>query len=220
MKKQFILGIFLVAFCACENLDLSQKIPNYTPMTVGNYWIYQHYRIDSLGVETKLSLFDSVAIIGDTTINNKKYIVSYVNDALMQGSYHLSFTRDSAGYLVDEVGNKLFTANNFTDTLKKFTYFYNGIKIYNSSAKMEKHEGLITVPAGNFEVLNVKETIKILARHNDKGEWESLNTIEYPVIYNNTYYTPNIGKILDTYQYLSDYNRNQYEKRLIRYKIY
>ena len=219
MKKVFFLGFALLTMWSCENFnDSSVKLQNYMPMTVGNYWIYQHYRIDSTGLETKLSFVDSVAIIGDTTINNKKYYVRNTNGILMQND-DFTFTRDSAGYLVNNLGKKLFSTNNFTDTLRKITYFDNvaNLLIYTSSNKMEKHDGLISVPAGNFEVLNSKMTVKIYADYKN-DVWNLININKIPVVYNYAYYAPKVGKILNSYIYLNNY-KIRYESRLIRFKI-
>ena len=214
MKKLFIMGIALLTIWSCENLnDSSVKLLNYLPMKVGNYWVYQHFRVDSMGVETKLSMYDSVAIMGDTMINSKKYFVFYQSNPPV--SAIPSFVRDSSGSLLNDKNEIFFSQTNFKDTLMRSTFIDNNIKYFDSSIKMEKAKNLVSVPMGNYEALNAKGTLLLYIDLKNDIPYVGINI---PVIYYNTYYAPNVGLILDTYIYLSQY-KTRYERRLIRYKI-
>jgi hypothetical protein len=204
----------LFIFLSCENSnDTSVKLQNYLPLKVGNYWVYQHYMIDTLGNETKFNLIDSVYIKRDSLINSNKYFVFY--DSNPGFLFIPIFIRDSSGYLVNEKGQKIFSQTNFSDTINRTNYFATQNLIYCSrTIRMEKSANLVNVPMGSFEAINAKETNCYFI----DGYLNPYPQSKRPIVYNNVYYTPNIGIILHTYRYASiPYVR--YEKRLIRCKI-
>jgi hypothetical protein len=58
MRKLFFIGFALAILTSCQKNDENplQKKSVYLPLEIGNYWVYEHYKIDTLGNETKLSL--------------------------------------------------------------------------------------------------------------------------------------------------------------------
>ena len=68
-----------------------------------------------------------------------------------------------------------------------------------------------------FKVVNSKETMLAYVIYKD-GTFKPYVGTKFPVYYNNSFYAPKVGMILDTYRYLSDPS-TRYERRLIRYKI-
>ena len=57
MKSRILaFAISLLAFMACNKTDDNNPViekdpPNYFPMTTGSYWVYNTYKIDSMGNE-------------------------------------------------------------------------------------------------------------------------------------------------------------------------
>ena len=216
MRKLFYLGLGLmtVYFTSCQKDGAEpepdiQKAHNYFPLEIGNYWIYSNYEIDTLGNEKDMNKKDSVIISRDTTIRGNQY---YILEGLKfpNNVSHWSIIdilRDSSGYLVDDKGGIKFSATNFKDTLYTFVQLNNEDTLYTLTYKMEKSNSLVTVPAGEFKALNFKGTV--FTPFTIKG-------IKNPRYIDN-YYAENVGKIFQTYFYMS--SQKTFEKRLIRYKI-
>lgn len=208
MRKLIILGVLsIILISACKKSDEiiikdPEPVPtkNYNPMSIGSYWIYQHYEIDTLGNETQLSVTDSVRITGDTLINSLNYRI-YKGTKPNQWNV-LYMLRDSGDYVVDSDGLIYLSKSNFVDTLNKGI-----IGLMSFSYKMEQPVAAITVPAGSFNVVNYQGTYD--ANNPPSG-------VTYPRFQNN-YYTDGIGRIADSYFYYS--NPKYYERRLVRYHI-
>jgi len=212
MRKLFVLGIAIAILTSCQKEDDSgESRINYTPLEIGNYWIYQHYSIDSIGNETETTMIDSVVITKDTIINGNKYfILEGTNKPLNGGKWVvIDILRDSLGYLINNKGQIQFAENNFSDTLAKRVMVnnHNGDTIYTLTYKMEKPNNSVTIPAGTFDVLNYKGTV--------------ITVYDIPGVKNpryiNKFYSDKVGKILDTYFYI--HGPLIYEKRLLRYYI-
>jgi hypothetical protein len=223
MKKQILFSIVVLVilfFSACKvNNEPIEKIqPVYLPLAVGNYWIYQHFSIDSTGKESPLSLFDSVVITKETMIHGQLY---FEFGGTPNNNFLSRFLRDSLGYLVTDDGKKVFSMSNFTDTISKSEYFAkttNDGKLHIFSTlkiKMESIPKLISTPAGEFKAL-VAGGFRTNYYYGDSGFVnEIIKTSQ------NTYYSQNVGIILDSYHYYSDFKdqKRKFEKRLVRYKI-
>ncbi|MCF8296973.1 MAG: hypothetical protein K9J13_05440 [Saprospiraceae bacterium] len=208
MKNLIVLGaILIILISACKKDDeiiVTDPDPvitkNYNPMSIGSYWIYDHYEIDTLGNETLLTISDSIRITGDTLINGQSYKV-YMGTKTSQWSVQYML-RDSADYVVGSDGIIYLSKSNFTDTLGKGI-----VSFMTYSYKMEQTVAAITVPAGSFNVVNYQ------------GTYYANNpppTVTYPRFQNN-YYADGIGRIADSYFYYS--NPKYYERRLVRYHI-
>nr|MBC8147027.1 hypothetical protein [Bacteroidota bacterium] len=149
MRKLIILGVLsIILISACKKSDEiiikdPEPVPtkNYNPMSIGSYWIYQHYEIDTLGNETQLSVTDSVRITGDTLINSLNYRI-YKGTKPNQWNV-LYMLRDSGDYVVASDGLIYLSKSNFVDTLNKGI-----IGLMSFSYKMEQPVAAITVPAG------------------------------------------------------------------------
>lgn len=175
-------------------------------LEIGNYWVYEHYRIDSGYIEVPMNRMDCTWVDRDTTINSFRY-------AILENKGHLislankQIVRDSIGYLVNLSGEIFFSSTNFTDTLyRSITYFPDETILYVLTAKMEKPEQLVEVDAGSFEALNFKITIAF-AQDLGGGSTQYLNA----------YYADSIGMVMDTYKYAS--TSSYYERRLVDYHV-
>ena len=80
---------------------------NYTPLSIGNYWVYEGYKIDTNGIEEPLNNHDSLVIKRDTIINGHSYFVLEGNKISSIWKIKGIF-RDSAEYAVNSDGKKFF----------------------------------------------------------------------------------------------------------------
>jgi hypothetical protein len=214
MRKLFYLGFVIILFASCEKDDSnsindSVEKTNYFPLGIGNYWIYKHYDIDSLGNETERDRIDSVIINRDTIINNNQYFILEGTNYPFNGESWgiVDILRDSSGYVVNEKGKIKFSSENFTDTLASEIEVINEDTLYILTYRMEKLTNHAVVPAGEFEALNYKGTV--ITSNPSQG-------VKNPR-YMNNYFANNVGKILETYFFLSSPIIG--ERRLVRYKI-
>lgn len=212
MRKLFCLGLVVTLFASCAKDDPTTSVApvdkaNYFPLQIGNYWIYEHFEIDSSGNETKRNSTDSVVISGDTVIGGNQYYI--MEDYAINGGMWEStdYLRDSSGYIVNREGKIIFSADNFTDTLASIIHIEGGDTLFVVNYQMEKLTSQVVVPAGTFEVLNFKGTI--------------IEYYQYPGIknprYSNNYFADNVGKISETTLYF--HSPIISEKRLVRYKV-
>ncbi len=213
MRKLLFLSLMIALLSSCEKDD---SIPvneedlksSYLPLEVGNYWIYKHYVIDSLGNEIERNVTDSLIVTGDTIIGGEQYFrLEGTNNPYTNQWGTVQVVRDSSGYLVDQQGTKLFSEDNFTEVLASNLMVIDNDTMYTLTFHMETVAYPVTVPAGEFEVINYKGVVT--------------TPFEIPGVdnprYENNFYAKSVGKILGTYHYLT--SPNTYEKRLVRYHI-
>ncbi|UPT66768.1 MAG: hypothetical protein M0D57_20430 [Sphingobacteriales bacterium JAD_PAG50586_3] len=151
MKKLLgfaIIALFLFA-CKKENdVQNNKAILTAMPLSVGNYWIYEKFSIDSNDVETLVDT-DSLYIQDSVVIDGETYF------RIMGGDYSTfdqSAMRDSAGCLVSTSGIIWFSQDNYTDTLAQGSYTNTGWNThdYNWYLYMVDKNKPVTVPAGTF----------------------------------------------------------------------
>jgi hypothetical protein len=108
MKKILALTILSLTMLSCKKDKLVPEMPpvnSYTHVsTVGSYWVYDWYDVDSTGNETPwvTSWRDTIRIVGDTTINGEvfqHYKGKQWNSPVEY--YH----RDSSGYVINPNGS-------------------------------------------------------------------------------------------------------------------
>ena len=80
--KNLLLPVVIVfSFSACKKeapqtnpLIDNVLVSEFLPFTVGNYWIYDVYKVnDTTGLEELLDVGDTVRIIAEEIINNETY---------------------------------------------------------------------------------------------------------------------------------------------------
>lgn len=214
MRALFYLGFVTILFASCEKSDsnlivTSEENKDYFPLGIGNYWIYSHYEVDSSGNETERDRIDSITVSRDTVINNYQYFVLEQTRIKKSGSLGgvIDILRDSSGYIVNEKGEIRFSADNFTDILASEPGVFGDDTLYTLTYKMETFPDQVSVPAGDFEVLNYKGTVTTP---------QQTPGILNPRYINNLY-SDNVGKVLETYLYV--YSTGIIEKRLVRYYV-
>ena len=205
MNKQVIVCfvsatlIFCLNSCKTNNEPINKTMPVYLPLTVGNYWIYQHFIVDSLGNELALNRYDSVVITQDTIINGKLF---YEFGGKQNEAFFHQFIRDSAEYLVNSSGGKFFSSSNFSDIIseRKDSLEFNRVKrlIISLNTKMESAPVQIITAAGVFNTLNASGLLTTYYYDSSATLTDSINTLQ------NTYYAENVGIVIQTYNFHND----------------
>lgn len=217
MKTNFIyisiLYTILISACskdkALEQIEThdSPDYPNYSKHNVGNYWIYQHFNVDTNGNAIPKDKFDSCYVQKDTIINNKKYF-KIIRPNPFQTS-QVSIERDSLHYIVNNYGEILFSSQDFTTLFRS----YYEIAPFNDTIcyvrkKMDQDKIVTTVPAGNFLNINSQEVFTMYPSYSNAGKQRTKNIR----------YAKNVGIILETLPFFLS-NPNYIEKRLVRYSV-
>lgn len=106
MKKILAFTILSLTILSCKKDKLEPNpLPanSYTHVTtVGSYWVYDWYDVDSTGNETLIpQLKDSIRIVGDTVINGEVFQHYKGKNWNSPVDY---YTRDSSGYVISPDG--------------------------------------------------------------------------------------------------------------------
>jgi hypothetical protein len=215
MKKVMLLALVLALFTACKKDDVDpidnnppESSPNYFPMTVGSYWVYETYEIDSMGVETFKNMRDSLFIAGDTTIRNHTY---YLLKGTKYGSSQiktLNAYRDSNSYIVSHTGNVLFHPSNFSDTLSIGLNQLGSDSVFWSYwSKMESVPNQVQVPAGTFSSIRSATEFYfswLPDPHKTRTHYK--------------YYADGVGQLINQFSFANNFH-SYFEQRLVRYHI-
>lgn len=183
-------------------------VPNYMPLEIGNYWVYEIYKIEN-HQETIWDHIDSIAIVGDTIIRNERYFqFGGETPPLFQSKWKI--LRDSSTYIVDEDGGIFFTLQDIGDVFYNRTeYFNEGDTVFNMQCHVAPNEESINIPAGDFNAMN-KITDFITFPQSSTAD-----SIKYRSI--NSYFIDGVGQSTNSIFYAS--SNFHWEKRLIRYHI-
>lgn len=215
MKSRFLMfTVLAMAFVACNKNDdatpvIKPKDPNYFPLSIGSYWVYNTYKIDSLGNEELYSQNDTTRIIGDTMINKNTYKI-YSGHLYSSTSVYKIYYRDSSRYIISDEGNIIFSSDNFTDTITSELIPNTGNPQWHLYSKMDMHNSITTLEAGTFDSLLIRNLyIEYL--------------MENPCITRSltSLYAPNVGKIVEQIAFIGELLNTKcyYEKRLVSYYI-
>lgn len=212
MKKFLLLSLVITSLLGCENDSeevTSGKVTEYFPMKIGNYWVYEHYRVDMFGNKTKLPLVDSVVVTNDTLINGKTYYVFEGTDYFRHGTEWgiTGIYRDSSDCIVNPKGEIKLSLSNFSDTLHQAVLEYDSQEYAEIIYKMQDKKKKIEVPAGTFDALNFQG--KFIANENFIP-----SGVENPRYLNN-YYSKGVGLVSKNYFYFT--GEHVFEVKLSKY---
>lgn len=200
-KFLFVFAFFILIFsCKKENAEVSCESPfsnSYIPMSVGSYWIYEWYKVDTFGNETLMDWIDTIRIVKDTVIREQIFFVHEDENNIR------NFYRDSLGYLVNSEGDIFFSSTNFTDTLHRTRNLF--FEIY---YLMETGVSEITTDAGSFECLNYQGAVTSLIIN---VSWSERKI--------NARYAKGVGKIQSSTFDFAFNSSDERQRRLIEYHI-
>jgi hypothetical protein len=210
MKKLlFVLMAGSFIWTACEKdpikEDQSPEL-DYFPMTVGNYWVYDTYKIDSNGNELLYGENDTTLIEKDTLIAGESYFKIRGKGFGYGSAEQVNFYRDSSGYIVDEKGTKVFSQNYFYDTL--------GRELINKSVTDTLFFWYwMTEPTDSVLFLKDNEYDDLINRkmyfHSKMAGDEWVNN------YSDRLYGAGVGILTFQYFYASSQKKWYFEKRLV-----
>ncbi len=210
MRNFYLLLLMtIVLFSSCEKNDSKPENENgYAMLKTGNYWIYSLTKIDSLGAETITENYDSAYISGEIVIRGHKYFkMQHLYWSLITSS---EWFRDSSDYLVNSIGDIVFSSKNFNDTLHKSFNIEIGLNGIDTTCTcyymMTDKDLLTTVPAGNFLTLNYKGTYVVNERYIDYNS----------PLTSNFYYAKGVGLVCVKDDYMDG---SQMLIKLVRYKV-
>lgn len=143
MKKTLAFTILSLFILSCKKDKLEPTPPpvnSYTHVnTVGSYWVYDWYDVDSTGNETLWATGwkDTIRIVEDTTINGKVF-QHYQGKQLNQFIEY--FQRDSSGYVINADGSIAYSymgapmaLSSSSDGYMKLKSFIGGIQTINTA---------------------------------------------------------------------------------------
>lgn len=206
--------VCIIASCKKKEHQDSTPQPvtyaSYLPLKAGNYWIYENFNLDTNGNYTSTGIIDSDYVAGDTLVNGTTYFKWLRNNSTLGASTYI--VRDSLHYIVDIIGAKLFSSQNFTDTFD-VSYGYSSPAhtdtIYFRYFKMDGSNVSVFVPAGTFITQDAKTTYILYPPFS--------NGLANPR-YINLYYAENVGLVYETLQPYTSMPTYTV-KKLIRYHL-
>ena len=208
MKRLFVLvlAVFSILTFSCKKSSddaAPSAQADYYQLKVGNYWVYQRFEIDTNGVVTPKSNFDSAHIEKDTIIRGNTYYKLWAKFTGCTGDQYPSYVRDSSGYLINNLGMRSCTADHFADTLY---YDTAHTQLYRGYGLMTGKDSLVTVPVGSIP--SITSRLKVVpTQPNDP----------HPVRYAYSIFGKNVGMIKShSFFYMGGL---QFESRLVRYKV-
>lgn len=160
---------FIVFFSCTKEETAVDKLHSLTRLAVGNYWVYDVFKVESGGMETLVTK-DSSVVRKDSILNGKRYFVLERSSALRQGRF-VELLRDSGEYLIDHHGTiyissqrslNLFTkyVKNNTDTIAQIDYLIRG-------------EAYVNVGTGSYIAETLHSVYYTLANPQDKRTFKT-----------------------------------------------
>ena len=164
-KKSCFVILAALAFIQCKK-DKQPEGPSPAPastsnhygLTIGSYWIYQSYNVDTLNNAVPVATLDSIYVRKDSVIRGQTYRV-------LTGPLYGMFTqnicrRDSSGWLVDERGRTFCDFKGISlihDTLMDPSMIFTSYERLNAGTTTR------LTPAGSFVCLDAHQTIHMVA---------------------------------------------------------
>ncbi len=182
---------------------------DYMALKPGNYWIYEHYDLDSAnGAAHALGVFDSAYVEKDTVVNLHTYHV-YIYRDFFSGEKRTRYLRDSLSYTIELSGRIIFSSEDFTTVFRTYQFGPNGATNYtiNVTDQMGLRKQTTTVGAGTFNTSSFVETYTFPAGY----AYGPTRQYEH-------YYARGVGLVRETTGFYEQ-SPKVYEKRLVRYMV-
>lgn len=182
---------------------------DYMALKPGNYWIYEHYELDSAnGAAHALGTYDSAYVEKDTVIKMIKYHIYKYHDAF-SAETRTRYLRDSLSYTVDLSGRIIFSSEDFVNIFRSYQLGPNAATDYtiNVTEQMGFRNQIIVVDAGTFTTSAFIETYQYPDSYNygPKRQYQHA-------------YAKNVGLVKETTGFF-EVSPKVYEKRLVRYMV-
>ncbi len=217
MKSKLLFPAIVLAilmFVSCKKkVEKPEYIANSTykksPLSFkkNTYWVYQYYKIDSTGLETKLNDIDSMWIAGDTMIKGNKYLIFEGDIRFYTVGVPRVYLRDSSGTIVSSEGKIEFSYKDMLNPIQEQTYVNGQDTMYKTELICFPKSSKKT-PLGKFTTINAQTnyTSTLFTHWNGK----TYNTQKH--------FSMTIGEISNSF-FFAGYPQEYFERRLIRYSI-
>lgn len=195
MKRLFLALLLFTALLSCKKEKTEPNCPApdapgfVVPSTIGSYWVYEIWSIDSLGNSTQLSYTDTVTLIGTENLNGHTYL-KYSGDFM--GTSSIWYERDSSGYIVDNYGKIMYS---YLENVDIADYTESSTMI-RTQVKMGANTTLTTSLLGTLEVLDKQTKLS----KTDGSVLTACNDYTYTF---NSYYANGIGQVQSTLAFFS-----------------
>jgi hypothetical protein len=144
-----------------QNLNIAA----FSNLAVGNYWIYQRYRVDSVDNVVDVLSVDSIFISGDSVVNGETYSVVRRNGF---AAVQTTLWRDSAGCVITEDHEVLFCADPLDQLIYTEVEGPVGVQLdYTVYSTPET----ITVAAGTFSTYKMQGEITSIGGFPELADW-------------------------------------------------
>ncbi len=206
-----LLGLTSLAACRDEDPVVAPAVApgpeplGYVPKTSGSYWVYE-IQSSETGGQTPQSYirYDSVVVAGDSLVRGARYAVFRTYPGRPYTWYHtVELLRDSAQYVVNAAGLRVFSATDFTSPLSFQLGGLDTVRV----TQMAHRDSVIQVPAITAPTYD--------ARLCHRGYYYC-RPLYGP--YEHRFYAAGIGLIKQTMVYCGS-APNISERRLIRYHV-
>ncbi len=203
-----IVSMATMLSCRKKENKNDEKTGNYVPkgyiqLNVGNYWVYQHYRVMSNGSDSITSMIDSVFISGTIDYNGKTFYKVENNKWIPQ----LIYLRDSVGNLIDTTGDIIMSENNFTDSIYTETTMAGTSILFHIATRMYDDNTTIVTPIDSFNhCIERRDYIKVYYQ----------NPIP-KAITDEQYYAKGVGLVEGSYTYIGV--NQKFIRKLKNYRI-
>jgi hypothetical protein len=215
MKKQkylLSLTMMLIAFAGCKKdpeptIEDPVTYPDFSQLKVGNYWIYQQFKIDANGIATATETYDSCYVEKDTVINGNTYAKVFRQNLYTPQQKYV-FLRDSLHYTVNSSGIIEFSSEDFSTVFNSYSVLAGPDTVCQVIRKMTDPNLNVIVPAGTFTTSDCRETYYMYPNWTNAG-------VER---YKHNRYSENVGVVVETLPFYAS-NPEYVERRLVRYQV-
>ena len=209
----FSFTLISLALFSCRKPNLSEScttntptINEFTPMAIGNSWVYQKFEIDpETNSEIAYDSYDSLYINRDTIINGETY---FVLEKTFLSQNIETYLRYENNYLVDNYGKKWLSAFEGTDTVSVEPN--SSLVIDSVYTVLSSDVVALDLPIGTLESSRQRKKILFLTPQYIPEGLPVTRT-------NDFYYSKGIGLLEYTYGYTS--TNNYFEMRLASYHL-
>lgn len=213
MKRVMLLVLPALFLCSCSSDDAETSLPeeNFYALTVGNSWVYEHFRREHIMSDIFLDtgVIDSVEIIATELIEDETFFKFRIRTSGNEDNIafcapngeRFEYYRDSLGYLIDNYG---YVVASREDT-QEFRYRERTHDTALFTALNEGEEE-ITTTAGSFSAIRMNLYLR-----------NFVSGITYPGL-DRYYFSNGIGKVFNTVSFASE-DTHRMERRLKSYSV-
>jgi hypothetical protein len=170
-----LLSLSTLAACQQEDEDVVAPLPEppaqnlsiaaFSNLAVGNYWVYQRYRVDSADNVAQVLSLDSIFITGDSVVNGETYSIVHRNTL---SPIWTELWRDSAGYVITSDHEVVFCADPLDQLI--YTEVEGPVGVELDFTVYSTPES-ITVAAGTFSTLKMQAEITSIGGFPEMAAW-------------------------------------------------